>query len=161
MEVKNLWAPWRSQYVGGEREEGCVFCLAAAEPDNPERLVVAQDELTVTLLNRFPYATGHLMVTPRNHTGLLEDLSAGEVASMWAGLLKAKAALTKLYNPSGFNVGFNLGKSAGAGIIDHLHLHLVPRWDGDTNFMAVFADVRVIPHHLEQVRLDMLKALKA
>lgn len=159
MENRNLWAPWRSMYVGGPKEPGCVFCLAAANPDDPERLVVAQGEKTIVLLNRFPYSTGHAMVTPRRHTGIMEELSPEEMTEIWSLALRTKAALTKLYNPDGFNLGINLGQAAGAGITEHLHLHIVPRWVGDSNFMPVLSDVRVMPHHLLDVREKLLAEL--
>jgi ATP adenylyltransferase len=145
--------------VGGEREPGCVFCRARDEAADPERLVVAEGAACFVLLNRYPYTTGHLMAVPRRHVGGMEDLSAAEIAELWGFLVEAKAALTRLYRPDGFNVGINVGSVAGAGIVDHLHVHLVPRWAGDTNFMPVFADVRVIPQHIEEVRLSLLREL--
>lgn len=161
MENNNLWAPWRSDYVGGEREPGCVFCHAAASPEDPERLVVALESSAMAVLNRYPYASGHLMVMPRRHVGALEELDSVELTQMWAMALKAKSALTSLYNPQGFNLGLNIGKAAGAGITEHLHIHVVPRWVGDNNFMAVLAETRVIPHHLEKIRTDVLRAMGA
>jgi ATP adenylyltransferase len=160
-ERNNLWAPWRGEYVGSEREEGCVFCLARDDAGNPRRLVVAEGELCFLIMNRFPYATGHLMVLPKEHVAELEELSP-EVWSEMLELAKAaKAALTKLYNPDGFNMGLNLGSAAGAGIAQHLHLHIVPRWEGDNNFMPVLADVRVQPQHMDEVYLDLKRALLA
>jgi ATP adenylyltransferase len=152
VKVKNLWAPWRSQYVGGEREDGCVFCRAYEERDDPERLVVGAGQGAFIVLNKFPYTTGHLMIVPTRHVGALEELKPGEVSELWRLLKEAKRALGAIYSPDGYNVGLNLGEAAGAGITDHLHLHVVPRWTGDTNFMPVFADVRMMPQHMEEVR---------
>jgi len=161
VENRNLWAPWRSLYVGAAREPGCIFCLAGKEEENPERLVVGSSDSTLLVMNRYPYATGHVMVTPRRHVGVMEELTGEEVMELWRLAVKAKGALTSLYNPDGFNLGFNLGEAAGAGITDHLHLHVVPRWRGDTNFMPVLADVRVMPQHLEEIRLALLAQLGA
>lgn len=159
MENKNLWAPWRSEYVGAAKEEGCFLCRAFAEPENPERLVVRMGGRAFVVMNRFPYSTGHVMVAPVRHTGRLEDLSPEEVSEIFSLALAAKEALAELYRPHGYNLGFNIGKAAGAGLIDHLHLHVVPRWEGDTNFMPVLSEVRVMPHHLEKIRTDLLGLL--
>lgn len=159
MTVKNLWAPWRSQYVGASHEQGCVFCRALAEAHLPERLVVRQAERAFLLLNRFPYASGHLMAVPKRHVGTMEELTPAEVAELWSLLVDGQKALARLIRPEGFNLGINLGAAAGAGITDHLHVHLVPRWVGDSNFMPVFSDVRVMPQHLEETRLALLREL--
>lgn len=156
MENKNLWTPWRSVYVGGAREPGCVFCNAAGAPEDDSRLVVKTGAHAFAMLNRFPYASGHLLIAPFRHTGAMEELTPVEVAEIWKLAVEGKRALSALYHPDGFNVGLNLGQAAGAGIADHLHLHVVPRWNGDSNFMPVLSDVRVIPHHLE----DTLAALR-
>lgn len=156
MENRNLWAPWRSQYVGGAREPGCVFCLAAANPTDDSRLVVGGGVHAFVMLNRFPYSSGHAMVVPRRHISDMEALEPAESTEMWKLAVEVKRALSVLYKPDGFNVGMNLGKAAGAGIADHLHLHVVPRWVGDSNFMPVLGDVRVISTHLE----DTLAALR-
>jgi ATP adenylyltransferase len=144
MTHQNLWAPWRSQYVGGAREPGCVFCNAAAAPDDPERLVVAVEGEVFALLNRFPYNAGHAMIVPKRHVAAIEELSENETAQLWRLMVRVKAALGELFRPDGFNLGMNLGQAAGAGIAAHLHLHVVPRWVGDTNFMASTDDVRVV-----------------
>jgi ATP adenylyltransferase len=156
MTTKNLWAPWRSQYVSAPKEEGCVFCNALKEANNPERGIIITGEHAFIIMNRFPYSTGHLMVVPKEHIGGLEELDPKVVSEMWALLKEAKRALHCLYAPDGFNVGLNIGTAAGAGIADHLHIHLVPRWEGDTNFMPIMADVRLIPQHMEEI----YKALK-
>jgi len=150
-----LWAPWRLEYVSNaDDQKGCIFCLAASATDE-NSLVVHRGELAFVLLNRFPYSSGHLMVTPFRHVSELAQLSSDEASEIHALTVRALEVLADAYRPEGFNIGWNLGKPAGAGIVDHVHEHVVPRWQGDTNFMPVLADVRVIPEHLQatQVRL--------
>ena len=143
-----LWAPWRMVYVGGAREErGCIFCPAADE-DPRDRLRLGSTGHSLVMLNRFPYQSGHVMVAPRRHTADLAALPPAEHADLAETLRRAIAALDAALHPEGFNVGMNLGAAAGAGVVDHLHWHVVPRWSGDTNFMPVLADVKVIPQHL-------------
>jgi ATP adenylyltransferase len=150
--TERLWAPWRLEYVGSaDSADGCVFCDAVAG-DDEERLVVHRGERAFVLLNRFPYTSGHFMVAPVRHTGDFGSLDAAEASALHALAATGMEALRGLYRPDGFNVGWNLGRVAGAGIVDHVHLHVVPRWAGDTNFMPVLADVRVIPEHLAATR---------
>jgi ATP adenylyltransferase len=140
---KPLWAPWRLEYVESAGEAGrCVFC----EPD--EDLVVHRGETAFVLLNRFPYTSGHLLVAPIRHEGDLVGLSEEEALEIHRLATRAVLALRAEYEPDGHNLGWNLGRAAGAGIVDHVHLHVVPRWAGDTNFMPVLADVRVVPEAL-------------
>ena len=152
-----LWAPWRMEYIRAPKEEGCVFCRAAAEGRDGENLVVHRGRAVLALLNRYPYTSGHLLVVPRRHVAALEELTANEARELWETLLACKKALDALVGAQGYNVGFNLGKAAGAGIEEHLHLHLVPRWVGDTNFMPVLGDVRVVSQHLLEL-YDLLSA---
>ena len=148
-------------YVGGERtHEGCVLC-AIAEGDDEENRVVEQAELTYTVLNRFPYSSGHLMVVPRRHVAGIGDLDAAEGAALFAGAQRALRALQSALSPEGFNLGVNQGHPAGAGIADHVHLHVVPRWEGDTNFMPVLADVKVLPEHMEATATRLRSAFAA
>jgi ATP adenylyltransferase len=148
--VENLWAPWRLEYVTGDKPTGCVLC-AKQETGGGDREahVVARGEHCYAVLNLYPYNNGHLMVVPYRHVADLDELTADEGAEcqrmLERGIRAARAALS----PGGFNVGLNLGEAAGAGIASHLHWHLVPRWQGDTNFMPVLADVRVMPQHLD------------
>ena len=142
---KPLWAPWRLEYVEGADEAGrCVFC----EPD-PD-LVVHRGETAFVLLNRFPYTSGHLLVAPVRHESDLVGLSEQEALEIHRLAAGAVTALREEYSPDGHNLGWNLGRAAGAGIVDHVHLHVVPRWSGDTNALAVFADVRVISQHIRE-----------
>jgi ATP adenylyltransferase len=143
--TERLWAPWRLEYVGsGGQTDRCIFC------DPEERLLVHRGERALVLLNRFPYASGHLMVAPLRHTGEFESLDADEAAEVHGLAGHGMAALRGEYSAHGFNLGWNIGRVAGAGIEDHVHLHVVPRWNGDTNFMPVLADVKVLPEHLDE-----------
>lgn len=143
-----LWAPWRMTYVAGKKDPGCIFCLAAATTDLRRDLVLAQHP-AVVMLNRFPYASAHLMVAPRTHTADLSALSPEEFHAVMDALRTAAARLGEIFRPEGMNIGMNLGAAGGAGVADHLHWHIVPRWVGDTNFMPMLADVRVMPEHLD------------
>ena len=146
--MQPLWAPWRMTYVGGEHPvRECIFC-AATSGDPRERLVLGTTRGSLVMLNRFPYQNGHLMVAPRRHTASLPDLPAEDHADLAETLRRALASLGEAFHPDGFNLGMNLGTCAGAGITDHLHWHLVPRWNGDTNFMPLLAEVKVMPQHL-------------
>ena len=120
MSTKNLWAPWRSEYVGADRPEGCFFCAAAMSPQDPQHLVVGVGEGALVMLNRFPYASGHLMVAPVEHTGQMEQVGPALITEIWRLVIAAKRALDDLYHPEGYNVGWNLGEAAGAGVTDHL-----------------------------------------
>jgi ATP adenylyltransferase len=151
--TRQLWAPWRLEYVARAGEqEGCVFCLEAADELGADSLVVHRGELTIAVLNKFPYASGHLMVAPHRHLGELDQLTTAEAAEIHAATVAALAALRAVYAPAAFNVGWNLGAAAGGSISAHLHEHVVPRWSGDTNFMPVLADVKVVPEHLLRTR---------
>jgi ATP adenylyltransferase len=150
--VKQLWAPWRLEYVGrADEQEGCLFCSAAKSEDEAG-LVVHRGQDAFAVLNKFPYASGHLMVAPYRHVGDFAELGDREVLEIHRLAGQGMGALAQLYSPQGFNVGWNLGRIAGAGVVDHVHLHLVPRWAGDTNFMPVLADVKVLPEHLVETR---------
>lgn len=147
--MERLWAPWRVQYIKGEKPEGCLFCTKAAETADEQNHVVWRGESAYVLLNTFPYNNGHLMVAPYAHIGELEELDPAILADVMALSQDAIRVLKKEFTPQGVNMGLNLGAAAGAGVKDHLHVHLVPRWLGDTNFMPVVADVRVIPQSLD------------
>jgi ATP adenylyltransferase len=149
--MERLWSPWRMAYVTGAArpDAGCIFCAAAdgSSPDAP--LVVARGRAAYVILNRFPYNNGHLLVVPARHVATLAACVPDELNELMALLRDAEMALTEAYRPNGVNVGINLGRPAGAGIVDHLHLHVVPRWDGDTNFMTVVGETRVLPETLD------------
>jgi ATP adenylyltransferase len=147
--MKRLWAPWRMDYIQGDAPpDGCVFCLRDRGTEDEERLVLWRGEQNLVLMNKFPYSNGHLLIAPYRHTANLAALTEDEAHEMHRLLVLSQMVLQECCHPQGYNIGMNLGQIAGAGITDHLHLHIVPRWNGDTNFMPVFADVRVIPQHL-------------
>jgi ATP adenylyltransferase len=150
MADQRLWAPWRMQYVQGERgDAGCIFCLAAEPGDDAARFVTHRSTGCFVMLNAFPYNSGHLMVSPVRHVASLADLEDGESLDLMRLLRRALSALRAEYRPDGFNIGVNEGKVAGAGYAGHVHMHVVPRWEADSNFMAVTADTRVLPQSLE------------
>jgi ATP adenylyltransferase len=158
MEDRPLWAPWRIEYVTAPKDGECIFCTAAeASPGDP--LVVQRGTHCFTMLNAFPYASGHVMVSPYRHVGELEELDEPEVAELMLLVRGAIGALRDVMRPAGFNVGLNLGRVAGAGFGDHLHMHVVPRWEGDTSFMPVIAGTRVISQALEDTAAALREAL--
>ena len=154
--MQRLWAPWRMTYINDincEKKSGCFFCDAWAEVGRErENLLVGRGRSAFIMMNRFPYSNAHLLIAPTRHIGVMEETDDEEGAELWRLTTLAKRALTNAFAPNGFNIGINQGRVAGAGVLDHLHVHIVPRWDGDVNFMPVFADVRVIPQALEETR---------
>lgn len=156
--MRQLWAPWRLEYVqNADEDPGCVFCRAA-DADDEAGLVVHRGERADVLMNKFPYASGHLLVAPHEHVGELGRLSDEDALAVHRLGTTALGVLTETMRPQGFNLGWNLGRVAGAGIVDHVHLHVVPRWAGDTNFMPVLADVKVMPEVLEATRQKLAEA---
>ncbi len=148
-----IWAPWRLAYVkdaSKDIEEECVFCAKPAAGDDEASLIVHRGERCFVILNLYPYTNGHLMVAPFEHLGRLQDLPGETVTEMMALAQQAMDGLERAYDPQGYNVGFNQGRVAGAGVEHHIHLHVVPRWGGDTNFMPVIADTKVMPQTLEE-----------
>jgi ATP adenylyltransferase len=159
--VKQLWAPWRLEYIeSADKQEECVFCRAR-DGDDEAGLIVHRGEGVFAMLNRYPYASGHLMVAPNRHEGEFGELDGDEALELHRLAAAGLAALAETMRPQGFNLGWNLGRIAGAGVINHVHLHVVPRWAGDTNFMPVLADVKVLPEALEQTRLKLAEAWPA
>jgi ATP adenylyltransferase len=151
--TRPIWAPWRLEYIGeAGTKDGCVFCDEAAGSLGGESLAVHRGERAFVLLNKFPYSSGHLMVASMRHIGDLAELTQDEAAEVHELTTDAIAALRSVYSPDAFNVGWNLGQVAGGSIAGHLHEHVVPRWSGDTNFMPVLADVKVVPEHLLATR---------
>jgi ATP adenylyltransferase len=158
--MEHLWAPWRLEYIkSADEQSACLFCAAAAPgADDAERLVVHRGTQAIVLLNKFPYASGHFMVAPMRHVGEYGELTDEEALELHRLASAGMGALAETYAPQGYNVGWNLGRIAGAGVVDHVHLHVVPRWAGDTNFMPVLADVKVLPEHLEETRRKLRDA---
>jgi len=144
--MKTMWAPWRMEYILGGKDEGCIFCRALSDQDS---LTLYKGNVTMVVMNKYPYINGHLLVAPTRHLSYLDQLRKNEMGDLLETVEKSVGILKKVMNPDGFNVGLNLGKVAGAGVEEHLHFHIVPRWFGDTNALTVFADVRVIPEHLQ------------
>jgi ATP adenylyltransferase len=158
--VQHLWAPWRSSYIQAPKEAECFLCRKSRENADAANLVVVRRRACFGLLNAYPYTAGHLMVAPYKHTGELEQLSDAELTEMMQLTILCKRLLTSALKPDGFNIGLNLGAAAGAGVLDHLHLHIVPRWSGDTNFTTVLADTRVLPQSLDEVLRRLTDELK-
>ncbi len=155
--MKHLWSPWRLEYLTAPKTDGCIFCYAVQCAEDRENLVLLRGERGFLLLNRFPYNNGHFMVVPYAHVPSLEDLDTPTLTEMMLLLNRGLAALRTAMRPDGFNVGVNLGQAAGAGVADHVHIHAVPRWLGDTNFMPVVGNMRVVPATWLQT-YDLLKA---
>jgi ATP adenylyltransferase len=143
--MKTMWAPWRMEYILGDKEEGCIFCKALSDQDD---LTLYKGKTTMVVMNKFPYINGHLLVATTRHVSTLHELDKDEMRDLLLTVEQSLGILKKILGPDGFNVGLNLGKVAGAGVEEHLHFHIVPRWFGDTNALTVFADVRVIPEHI-------------
>lgn len=144
--MKTVWAPWRIEYILSDKEESCIFCDALSKNDE---LTLFKGEITMAMMNKYPYINGHILVAPVRHLSALDQLNSEETQSLLITVEKSVSIIKKAMSPDGFNVGLNLGKVAGAGVEEHLHFHIVPRWFGDTNALTVFADVRVIPEHLQ------------
>lgn len=145
--MKTVWAPWRIEYIlDNDKPRACIFCQALTTADD---LTLFKGEQTLVVMNKFPYINGHLLVAPTRHLSALNQLDRNEMGDLMATIDRSVEILKTVMNPDGFNVGLNLGKVAGAGIEEHLHFHIVPRWFGDVNALTVFADVRVIPEHLK------------
>jgi len=148
--MNHLWSPWRMTYIENHtKEEGCIFCKAAAMPDGPENLIAYRGERAYVILNRYPYTSGHVMIVPYQHQSILEALDAATRAEMIELTARSMTVLRNIYHPQAFNMGANIGEAAGAGVKEHIHIHVVPRWSGDTNFMSTLANTRVLPEALE------------
>jgi len=144
--METMWAPWRMEYILNDKQDGCVFCDALNKTDD---LTLYKGTDTMVIMNKYPYINGHLLVAPIKHLSTLDQLSRYEMGILLATVERSVGILKQVMNPDGFNVGLNLGKVAGAGVEEHLHFHIVPRWFGDTNALTVFAEVRVIPEHIQ------------
>jgi len=156
--MQTLLTPWRYAYITETslEPEGCFFCAAAEQPGDPQRLVVAVARYHLVILNRYPYTNGHLMVAPLSHLADPEASGVEAVEEFWPLVLRCQRVLRQAYGPDGFNMGINLGRAGGAGVPEHFHFHIVPRWKGDTNFMSVVAETRLLPEEPEQIRARLL-----
>ncbi|WP_290900131.1 HIT domain-containing protein [Ferroglobus sp.] len=157
--MERIFAPWRIRYIESPKYEGCIFCDFPKENKDEERLILYRGKSCFVIMNNYPYNPGHLMIAPYRHVASVEDLNEEEALEMMKLSQKMVEVIKKAMNPDGFNLGINLGKVAGAGIEDHIHLHIVPRWNGDTNFMPVLADVKVIPEAIEESYKKLKKYL--
>ena len=157
--MKIMWAPWRIEYIRSPKHDGCIFCDFPKENRDKERLILYRGKHCFIIMNNYPYNPGHVMIAPYRHVGRWEDLTDYELLEMMQLSQLMIKALKKTMKPQGFNMGVNLGRVAGAGIDDHVHLHIVPRWNGDTNFMPVIADTKVIPESLEEAYDELKKAI--
>jgi ATP adenylyltransferase len=161
--MEKLWSPWRSKYIesfkSDEDKSKCIFCaMLELNPNDPNNLLVDNGHFTFTVLNLYPYNNGHLMIVPKRHTNDFSGLKEAEIKEAFQKLQLAEKALRKVLNPQGFNLGANIGRIAGAGIEDHIHFHIVPRWNGDSNFMPVIGDVKVISQDLAETKSRLLEA---
>lgn len=149
--MQRLWAPWRLDYVRSSKENGCFLCHAMAGKDDRANLILKRGVTCCVIINRYPYNNGHLMICPFRHVSSLSDMTSDERLETMNLTTEAVTALTGAMHPDGFNIGINLGQAAGAGLVDHIHTHIVPRWGGDTNFMPVFSDTKVVPQSLDDL----------
>lgn len=146
--MKMLWAPWRMRYILSDKVQGCIFCELPKQDRDRENLILYRSSHNFVIMNRYPYNNGHIMVVPYTHTPTLDDLNDETLLDFMKVTQLAVKSIRKAFMPEGFNIGINIGKIAGAGMEEHVHLHMVPRWAGDTSFMTVFDEVRVIPEHI-------------
>jgi ATP adenylyltransferase len=147
--MKVVWAPWRMEYVGSDQaNEGCIFCPGHGRSQDQKKLILYRGDWSIVLMNRFPYSNGHLLIAPLRHISSFDSLSPDEKLDLLNMVERAVSVLKEVMDPAGFNIGMNLGKVAGAGVEDHMHFHIVPRWSGDTNYMTVLGEVRIIPEHI-------------
>jgi ATP adenylyltransferase len=158
--MDNIWAPWRLEYILGKKPEGCLFCNKATEKEDEQNFILQRNPLNYIIMNIYPYNPGHLMIVPYLHTATLENLPDEVSLDFMKTTQKAISVLREVLNPDGFNLGLNLTKSGGAGIEEHVHFHIVPRWSGDTSFITVLSDVRVIPEHLKATYSKLLPYFK-
>lgn len=159
--MKTLWAPWRMEYILSDQKGGpCIFCPGDRRDADESRLILHVGKLTMVMMNRFPYINGHILVAPVRHVKGLEWLSQEERLDLLTMVTRSVEILKKAFSPEGFNVGLNLGKVAGAGVEEHMHFHIVPRWNGDNNYMTVLGEVRVIPEHIEATYRKLLPYFK-
>lgn len=147
--MEKLWAPWRMKYILGEKRNRCIFCIGSGGDDDRKHLVLHRGQRCFVMMNRFPYNNGHVMVAPFRHVGMLENLDDDESLELMRLLQLCVTVMQKVLNPHGFNIGINIGQVAGAGVKDHIHVHVVPRWGGDTNFMPVLSETKVINEELK------------
>ncbi|NPA76021.1 MAG: HIT domain-containing protein [Euryarchaeota archaeon] len=155
--MEHMFAPWRIEYIKMPKQEGCIFCTLPKEKDDEKNLILYRGTLGFVIMNNYPYNPGHLMVAPYRHVPSLEDLTDDEAMEIYKLVKASLGIIRKVMTPHGFNMGINMGRVAGAGIVDHMHVHIVPRWNGDTNFMPVLSDTRVVPQALQETYKELRK----
>ncbi len=148
--MESIWAPWRIEYIEMEKPKGCILCDKPKENNDAQNYILYRGDKNFIMMNLYPYNAGHLMIAPYRHIANLEELNNEELREYWQIVTRSLKVLRKVFNPGGFNIGINMGKAAGAGIEEHVHTHIVPRWHGDTNFMPVIGDVKVISQALAE-----------
>ena len=159
MKEKNiLYSPWRIKYILSEKEKGCIFCIKPSEDNDEKNLILYRSKHSFVIMNIYPYNNGHIMAVPMRHTSTLQDLSDEELFDLMKTVKLSEKVIKTVYHPDGMNIGINLGKAAGAGIDEHLHIHIVPRWNGDVNFMTVVGGFRVIPEAFESSYIKLKEA---
>ena len=158
--MKQLWTPWRMAYIEGNKEKGCIFCQEPQADKDTENYILYRSTWVYVLMNKYPYNNGHLMIAPYRHVPSLRDLREDELAELARVLRKCEIVLEEVFHPAGFNIGINLGKAAGAGFAEHIHVHIVPRYQGDTNFMAVIGETKTIPELLTSTYQKLLSYFK-
>ena len=158
--MDRLWAPWRIKYVSSSTRKGCIFCKAFKEKKDYSNLIILRSKHCFVILNIYPYNNGHVMIVPNRHIKDLEKLSKDEILDLTATMIKTKNIIKDILRPDGFNIGINIGKVAGAGVESHLHIHIVPRWNGDTNFMPIINNTKVIPQSLKDLYRSFKRCLK-
>lgn len=147
--MKTLWAPWRIEYILSEKEKGCIFCSKPSEKEDEANYMLYRGKFSFVMMNKYPYNNGHLMISPYNHRSDLSGLTQEEITDTFLTVQRCESILKRAFHPEGLNIGINIGIAAGAGVKDHVHIHVVPRWNGDTNYMTVVSEVRVVPEHLK------------
>jgi ATP adenylyltransferase len=157
--MDTLWAPWRMDYIknNSSKKEGCIFCAMAAEEEDERNLILHRGQHAFIIMNRFPYTNGHLMILPYSHHSSICQLTVETRAEMMELLFRAEMLLRKMYEPDGLNIGANVGSAAGAGVAEHIHFHILPRWFGDTNFMSTVGKTRVVPEDIHETYRNLLK----
>jgi ATP adenylyltransferase len=156
--MDRLWAPWRVEYIQGQEEDHCIFCVDEDSANDQARLIVIRGKHSYVIMNRYPYSSGHLMVAPYRHLADTAELENHEALEIHQLMVRSQRVLRDVSAAQGFNVGWNIGQVAGAGVADHIHMHIVPRWAGDSNFMPILAETRVIPEHIETTYSLLTKA---
>jgi ATP adenylyltransferase len=158
--MKRIFAPWRYKYIKNPDSEGCIFCRAVSSDDDRKSGVLFRGEFSFVIMNKYPYNNGHIMVAPYKHTGNFGDMNEDEMLELSVNIRKWQEVIKKAMKPDGFNIGMNIGRIAGAGFENHLHYHLVPRWSGDTNFMPIIGETKVVPISIDEAYDILLEAYK-